>query len=334
MILVTGATGLVGGHLLWHLLQRHDAVIAIRRESSDVKSLQKIFRFYTENSGEYLSKIEWRIADLLDKKSLEQAMSGVKQIYHCAALVSLSESSEKLLQTNIQGTKNIVDVALTFPVEKLCFVSSIASCQKCKGGNFIDEKGIWQDFASRTDYSRSKYYSEQEVWKGIEKGLKAVIVNPGVILGVSGSVQGSAQIFEQVKKGLFFYTKGGSAYVDVRDVAKIMILLMESSICSERYIIIAENCSNEKILSDIADGLGKNRPKINVGYKLLWLVGFFLEIVGKLFRFTPLISRKSAKTMTEREYYSNKKIKETLDISFIPISKSIEDICRFLMSDI
>lgn len=329
MILVTGATGLVGGHLLWHLLQENDTIIALRRASSNTDAIRTVFRFYTDNPDKYLSKIQWRRADLLDVGSLENAMTDVKIIYHCAAIVSLSESSEKLLQTNIQGTKNMVDVSLKYQIEKLCFVSSTAACQKRKGEKYIDENGIWEDTPLRTDYSRSKYYSEQEIWKGIEKGLNAVIVNPGVVLGVSGTNSGSAQLFEKVRKGLPFYTEGGTAYVDVSDLVKIMIELTKSPIKSANFIVISENCSNKDVLSWIAEGFGKKPPKINVNQKLLWLVGFFMEIFGKLFKFVPLISRNSSKTMTNREFYSNKKIKETLRVSFSPIQKSIRQICLY-----
>jgi len=331
MILVTGATGLVGGNLLWYLLHDNERVTAICRESSNLKSLRTIFSFYTSNPDKYLSRIDWRLADILDKESIEKAICSVTTIYHCAALVSLGDNAEILLKTNVTGTKNIVQAALKANVRKFCFVSSIAACGKEETKQDIDENSTWTIDSNRSLYSQSKYDSEQEVWKGIKLGLKAVIVNPGVILGVSGNNNGSAQLFSQVQKGLLFYTSGGSGYVDVRDVAKAMIQLTDSEILSERFILVAENCSNKDILCRMADGFGKYRPIVPIGKKALWLVGYIFEILGKVLRFRPLIDRGTARSATNREYYSSKKIEKAINFKFTPIEECINDVCKFLL---
>lgn len=329
MTLVTGATGLVGGNLLWYLLQDNERVLAIRRTSSSLKPLRTIFCFYTSEPDKYLERIDWIVADVLDENSLWNAMINVSVVYHCAAVVSLSGVSGSLTETNVTGTRNVVKVALESGVKKLCFVSSIAACGKSKTGQLIDENTIWEDHPHKSDYNRSKFYSEQEVWKGIEKGLNAIIVNPGVILGISGSNTGSAQLFSQVKKGLKFYTNGGSGYVDVQDVVQSMIELMKSDIKNERFILVAENCSNKEVLSWIADGYGKLRPKIGIGKNLLLSIGYLSEKIGKIFHFTPLIDRGTARSAVQREYYSNEKIKKAIGFEFEKVEKSILQICSF-----
>ncbi len=258
-----------------------------------------------------------------------EAMKNVTVLYHCAAGVSLGGKSGSLTETNVTGTRNIVKVALEAGVEKLCFVSSIAACGNDNSGKLIDENMIWEDHPHKSDYNRSKHYSELEVWKGIEKGLNAVIVNPGVILGVSGTNTGSSQLFSQVKKGLKFYTGGGSGYVDVQDVVRAMILLTGSDVKNERFILVAENCTNKEILSWIADGFGKSRPKIKVGKTVLFTVGYLSEKAGKLFHFTPLIDRGTARSVMHREYYSNEKIKKAIGFEFKKAEDSIHEICRF-----
>ena len=257
MILVTGGTGLVGGHLLWHLLQNNDRIIAIRRSSSNLKPIHSIFSFYGSDYEDFLSRIEWRIADVLDSNSLEVAMHDVTVVYHCAAIVTLGNGGTDMLNTNISGTKNIVNAALKSNIKKLCFVSSIAACGKAENQNEVDENTPWNDKIQNSQYARSKYYSEQEIWNGISRGLDAVIVNPGVILGFSGTNTGSSQLFAEVKKGLLFYTNGGSGYVDVKDVVKTMILLTNSEVRNERFILVSENCTNKHILSMMADGFKK-----------------------------------------------------------------------------
>jgi nucleoside-diphosphate-sugar epimerase len=329
MILVTGATGLVGGHLVWHLLQKNEQVYAIKRNSSNLQPLRTIFSFYTNEPDIYLSRINWKKADVLSPESLISAFSGIKTVYHCAAIVSLGNGSENLIETNVQGTENVVKAALESCIDKLCFVSSIAACGHAEKNELIDENTHFSNLESRSAYSQSKYLSEQEVWKGIEAGLKAVIVNPGVILGVSGTNTGSSELFARVKKGLPFYTNGGSGYVDVQDVVQLMIRLTESTTTNERFVLISENCSNKEILSWMADGFGKARPVLGISRPILYFVGLLMEFAGKIFGFNPTLDRGMALSATNRSFYSAKKVINLLQYEFKPIRKCIDEVCNF-----
>ncbi len=333
MILVTGATGLVGGNLLWHLLCENKRVKAIRRVTSDLKPLRTIFSFYTPNPDEYLSRIDWEMADVMDAHSLQTALKNVSVVYHCAAQVSLVNSGEGMLDTNVIGTRNMIEAAIGSGVKKLCFVSSIAACGHASGKVLIDEELPWKDNPNRSLYSQSKYYSEQEVWKGIAKGLNAVIVNPGVILGISGTETGSSQLFSKVRNGFMFYTNGGTGYVDVQDVVTVMIQLIKSDISGERFILVGENCSNKDILSWMADGFGKRRPFISIGRRLLGLVGFIMEMVGKIFGFSPAIDRATARTASKREFFSTRKIENAIGFRFKPVEKCIAEVCSFMKNN-
>ncbi|GAB1416471.1 NAD-dependent epimerase/dehydratase family protein [Paludibacter sp.] len=333
MILVTGATGLVGGHLLWHLLQENDKIVAIKRKNSKLLPLRAIFKFYSDSPDKFLERIEWRYADIIDFDSLMEASKGVNKIYHCAAVVSLSGKGNHLMDTNVQGTENIIRIALYRKIEKLCFVSSIAACGFTDNDStIITEDSEWQTKGHQSDYALSKFNAEQIVWKAIkENGLNAVIVNPGVILGFSGTNSSSSLLFKQVRKGLPFYTLGGSGYVDVRDVVRIMIKLMESSISAERFILVSENNSNKEIISMMSKGFNKPQPIINMGKKRLYFVGFFAEIAGKVFGFSPVLDRKFASSATNRSYYSSQKIIDALNYKFIPISQCIDDVCNYML---
>lgn len=329
MILVTGATGLVGGHLLWHLLQQNITVKAIKRPTSNLESLRKIFSFYTPHADAFLRRIQWRTADVCDEKSISDALLGIEIVYHCAAVVSLGNGSEELIATNVNGTANIVNAAVKNKVKRFCFVSSIAACGQTAGEELITETTEITEIENHSAYSRSKYLSEQEVWKGIRAGLNAVIVNPGVILGFSGTDKGSSELFARVRKGLPFYTLGGSGYVDVQDVVKIMMELTNSAITAERYILVAENCSNKDILSWLADGYGKRKPFICINRKTLLTFGSISEMLAKIVGFTPTLDRSMARSASNRAYYSNAKIKNELKYQFNPIEKCIREICDF-----
>lgn len=332
MILISGATGLVGGHLIWHLLQKYPKIAAIKRSTSNLEPLRTIFRFYNTDPEELLNRIEWRIADVLNASSLLEAMQDVDIMYHCAAVVSLGSDSNVLTDTNVRGTQNVVEACLSAKIEKLCFVSSIAACGKYKNGEPADENAQWIDDAARSAYSRSKYFSEQEVWKGISAGLNAVIVNPGVILGISGMNTGSSQLFYQMQKGLMFYTMGGTGYVDVQDVVKAMILLTESKISGERFVLVGENASNRDILWQMADGFKKKRPFINIRKPILLFAGGIMELFGKIFKFKPLIDRGTARSATNREYYSSAKIEQAINFKFTKMSETILGVCSFMQN--
>ncbi len=331
MILVTGATGLVGGHLLWHLLQNNDSIIALKRISSNLNPLRTIFSFYTDNPDAFLAKIEWRVADISDVYALKLAMTGIQEVYHCAAVVSLGKGSSELMDTNVTGTRHLVELALAMKIRKFCFVSSIAACGFADKGEIIHEQTPWTKSDHKTMYAISKYDAEREVWKGIEKGLNAVIVNPGVILGVSGNKSGSSLIFSKAKNGLMFYTLGGSGYVDVQDVVLVMMELMESAISAERFILVGQNLSNKEIITMMAHGFNKPRPWMNITRNFLVVVGFIAEITGKIFGFTPLIDRNFAVSATNRSYYSSQKVIDTLGIEFTPIASCISKVCAFML---
>lgn len=329
MILVTGATGLVGGHLLWHLLQSNDTVVATKRANSNLDPLKKIFSFYSQSGVSVFNKIQWRIADVNDELSICNAMIDIDVVYHCAAIVSLSNGLDDIISTNVKGTANIVNAAIDAGVQKFCFVSSIAACGHETDQRLITEISPIGDVSLRSAYAQSKYYSEQEVWKGIDKGLNAVIVNPGVILGYSGTDRGSSELFATVRKGLPFYTLGGSGYVAVDDVVKVMIELINSNVVGERFILVAENCSNKEVIGWMAEGYGKRKPQILIGRKLLVTIGFFAELYQKISGRSAKFDRSLARSASNRSWYSNKKIKNQTSYQFKTIENCIKQVCVF-----
>lgn len=331
MIVVTGATGLVGGHLLWHLLQENEKVVALKRISSNMQLLERIFGFYGHDALQLLTRIEWRDADVLNEKSLDVALRDIDMVYHCAAVVSLGMGSAQLINTNVQGTRNVVEAAMRNNVDAFCMVSSIAACGKSPNHELIDENTFRDPDTHFSAYAQSKFQSENVVWDAIAKGLNACIVNPGVILGFSGTQTGSAQLFAQVRKGLPFYTLGGSGYVDVQDVVKAMMLLMKNKKFGQRYIVVAENNSNKEILTWIARGFNKMPPFVLVGSGLLLGIGAFAEKISKWLNTTAPIDKSLARAATHRAYYSANKLTKEFDFKFNSIEKCIDDVCKHWM---
>jgi len=247
MILVTGGTGLLGSHLLLDLTKAGKQVRAIKRHSSNIQLIRKVFSYYVEDPDKLMGQIEWVDADLLDFFSIEEALSGVTEIYHAGAIVSFYPKDHKeMLKVNIDGTSNLVNRAIEAKVEKFCYVSSVATLGRTDNDGLSDEETFWKPSRKNSVYAISKYGAEREIWRAMEEGLNAVIVNPSLILG-PGFWEDNSGLFRLVWQGLKYYTRGVNGYVDVRDLSKVMVRLMDRNIFGERFIVSAENLSYEQL---------------------------------------------------------------------------------------
>jgi dihydroflavonol-4-reductase len=329
MILVTGGTGLVGTRLLFDLVSDGKQVRAIKRKSSSLAMLEKIFHLLSDRAEELLKQIEWADGDVQDYLSLEVAFQGVEQVYHCAAVVSFDPKDKPMMmRINVDGTANVVNAALVAGIKKLCFVSSVAALGRAEENIMIDENGDWSDSKENSAYAKSKYAAEREVWRGVAEGLNAVIVNPSIIIGPGDPQKSSAKLLATSMKGNPFYTEGVNAFVDVRDVSRTMIRLMESEIMNERFIINQGNYSYRHIFNLMAEGFGKKHPRIEVKpwmFEILWRLDKFRSLISGT---SPLITRETARTSSKRYLYSNDKISKALNFEFIPIAESIKDNCK------
>ena len=321
MILVTGGTGLVGAHLLLHLLQKNEAVRAIYRSEKTIEKTRNLFR--SENQMDLFEKIEWIIADITDIPALEKAFQNVTQVYHCAALISFDTNDEALLRkVNIEGTANVVNCCIDFKVTKLCHVSSIAALGDVKEGEtIITEETEWNPEKNHGDYALTKYGAETEVWRGSQEGLEVVIVNPGVIFGKGFGTAGSGELLQKIQKGFPFYTKGSTGITAVDDVVKIMIQLMNSSISGERFTIVSENIILQDLLNTVADAMHKKRPYIYarpILTSLYWRVDW---LFSKLFFQKQKFTRATSKSSHSTEKYDNSKVINTLNFNFQPMKE-------------
>ena len=321
MILITGATGFLGAELTHQLTDQGLRVCALKREHSVIPELLK---------GNSL--IDWRIADINDFSALEDAFEGIKQVYHCAAFISFDpKDKSKLLRINIEGTSNIIHLCL-HGNQRLVHVSSVAALGDAKKGMEITEDDHWEYSANVHSYAISKYEGEMEVWRGIAEGLDAVIVNPSVIIGAGAGYSGSGAIFKLVKDGLSFYTKGATGIVDVRDVVKSMIALMNSDVHGQRFTVSAENLHYQTFFSEIAKGFGVKAPAKEAK---AWMLGIAWRgaKLASLFTGKPAsLTSDAAKSSMNESMYSNDKIKKTIGIQFKPLSESIQDVCTALIN--
>ena len=327
MILVTGGTGMVGSHLLYHLLLENDTVRAIYQKTSNLDAVKTVISFYTSDFDNFFNRIEWVETDLFDIPALESAFQGVQRVYHCAALVSLNpDDYQKMRNVNIVGTSNIVNICISNSIKKLCFTSSIAAIEKNNSGQLIDESEIWTNTTQKSGYAITKYGAEMEVWRASQEDVDVVIVNPGVILGSGFWQKGTGKMFSQMFNGLNFYTEGVNGFIGVKDVVQIMIKLMQSDIKNERCVLVSENISFKDVFYKIAEALGKKRPGIRVG-PFLSQIAWRLDVLkSKLTGKSPLLTKETAKIILSKEYYSSQKIQSTLSWEFESIDKTIKSV--------
>lgn len=319
MILVTGATGFLGAELILQLGRQGLKLRALKRQHSKIPEILR-----------NLNHIEWFTADINDPATLEEAFDGITQVYHCAALISFHPADkETLLKVNIEGTANIVNLCDAYDV-RLLHVSSVAALGDAKKGKQITEDDLWEYNRHAHTYAISKYGGEMEVWRGIAEGVEAIIVNPSIIIGASAGTEGSGAIFKLIQNGLSYYTKGVTGFVDVVDVARSMISLMNSGIQSERFTISAENYSYKQLFSEIASGFGRKAPATEAKKWMLSLAWRAAKAYGWLTGRSPGLTRETASSSLNQNYYSNDKIKNTIGIQFKPLRQSILEVCTGL----
>jgi len=323
MILVTGGTGLVGSHLLYKLIENNNSVRAIHRKNSNLKRVEKVFNYYSSEGSRLFQKIEWLIADINDIPSLETAFQGITHVYHAAALITFNPKKyQKLLKVNAEGTSNIVNQCITNTIQKLCYVSTIGTIGKSIDNTMATEESPWNDQHVNV-YAKAKYEAEMEVWRASQEGLSVVMVNPGVILGPGFWKFGSGALFKTADKGHSFYPPGGSGFITVHDVVRMMMLLMNSNIENERFIAVAENLSFQDILTRLSKALDRKPPTKQIRFwqlEILRILGFIWSSISGSGR---QVTRSSIHSLKYRDKYSNDKIKSALDFKFEVLDETI-----------
>jgi dihydroflavonol-4-reductase len=327
MIFVTGGTGMTGARLLFDLAQKGEQVTALKRSNSSTA----IFDFYFDANPGLRKFITWTEGDVTDPSSLQIEQNA--EVYHCAGLVSFDPADrDELYRVNIGGTENMVNACLDARVRKLVHVSSVASLGRTgEDALYINEESHWENSESNSDYAISKYGGEREVWRGIAEGLKAVIVNPSIILGPGNWNKGSMSLISRVDKGMYFYTRGISGYVDVSDVTQIMIRLMKSDVLSERFILNSENITYLELFAAISRTIGKKPPNVLAKRwmgQALWRYEWLRkQLTGK----QPVVTRYSATTAFRKYLYSSDKIRQLLDYRFIPLWDTIDKVTELYL---
>ncbi len=319
MIAITGANGLLGDSILKKLISEKISVVGLRRANGDHSRLA--------NSSQV---VEWREADITNSLALTDALKNIDTVIHTAAVVSFDPRAKKrIFQTNVTGTQNVVNACLALGVPRLIFISSVAALGRKKGVGEINEENKWIDSDSNSDYAKSKYLAELEVYRGQEEGLSISIINPSVILSTANPNKSSAQLFKYVNDERPFYPDGHLNYVDARDVAEVIFKIYENRIDGEKFIANAGAINLKELISKIAVRLEKKEPSIKINSRLLKAAAWLEEMRCKLTGEEALISRQSIKMSGEKFIYENYKSINRLNMVYRPLDETLDWCCEY-----
>ena len=319
---------MVGSHLLLELLTAGKKVRAIHRKNSDLEAVKKIFSYTVPSEeAEFLFRqIEWKETSLNDIPALIEAFKGITRVFHAAALVSFNKKDNAALRkTNIEGTANIVNLCIAGGIEKLCYISSIATMGLSIGETSISEDFTWHPEKDHSEYAISKHGAEIEVWRASQENVPVIILNPGVILGPGFWDKGTGKIFTKINKGLNYHFPKTTGFVGVKDVARLAVIAMDSPVQNEQYILVSENLSFKEVLDKVAVQLGKQPPKKELKPWMVSIGWVYQSIAFTLFGVKKLISRRDQKTLFEHSFYNNSKVIEEFDFKFQPVEEVIAE---------
>ncbi len=334
MILVTGGTGLVGAHLLYRLVKDGERPRAIYRTEKSLAKTKKVFSCYTTDWKNAFDLIDWVKGDINDIVALEYALKGITQVFHAAALISFDpKDHKKLVHVNVEGTANVVNLSITAKVEKICYVSSIAALGSTVGNKKVTESTEWGT-ENDNSYAISKHLGEMEVWRASQEGVDVAIVNPGVIIGVGSWKTGSGQLFTTAWKAPSRYLPSGTGFVTVNDVVSSLVLLMQSKVRSERFILVNQNWSYKRIMELLAQGLQKRPPKKMLQpwqLELLWRLDWcYAKCTGKPRR----LSKKMARLFKKQDVYDNTKLPSLLpQFAYEDLEKQLQYCCAIFLKE-
>ena len=321
MIAITGASGLLGSFITQRLLEGRASVVGLKRPNSNMTLVR-----------EFENQIQWIEGDVTDPHSLDHAFQGVNTVVHSAGLVSFNpRKSKELFQINTEGTRHVVNACLKAGVPNLVFVSSVAALGRQKDVHHITEESRWVEGPMNSDYAKSKYLAELEVFRGQEEGLNVAMVNPSVILAPGDWNRSSAQLFKYVWNERKFYTNGNLNFVDVRDVAEAIWKLSQRKLTGDRYIINGGYDTFSNVFLKVAHRFNKKSPFIKVNRSLAGLAATIEEVQSYIFQYEPVITRQSVKMTKGEFYYNNKKSIDTLQLSYKSLEETLDWCCAVFL---
>jgi dihydroflavonol-4-reductase len=322
MVVITGVSGLVGGNLARALLAQGRKVRGLIHR--DRRTLQGL-------------EMELAQADVRDPASLLSALKGAEVVYHLAASISLEmDSWAEVEAINVQGTRNVVDACLQSGVKRLIHFSSIHALQQEPLEIPLDEKRPRVSPSNNLPpYDLSKAAGEEEVHKGIRRGLEAVILNPTAIVGpydYSPSYFGRA-IIALVKGRIPALVAGGFDWVDVRDVVQAALRAEQVAQSGTSYIVSGHWHSVRQVADMVAEVTGTRAPWLSVPIGLAYQVAPAMAMLARFNRSQPFYTRVSLRALHSNRQISHAQATRDLDYNPRPFRETLADTLEWFASN-
>jgi len=253
MTLVTGATGFIGSHVAHALAERGDELRLLARRKSRMDVLGDL-------------DFERAIGDVTDRRAVRRAMAGVDRVFHVAGRTSLrTKDREGVWDTNVRGTRIVLESALEAEVERVVLTSSVAAIGVGRKPKPVDETATFDIGHLGITYVNSKHEAEVEALRLAARGLPVTIVNPSFVLGPDATRGSSMDLVKRfIQRRIPAYVDGGLNIVDVRDVAKGHLLADKKGEVGRRYILSGRNFTLDRLFADLARISGVDAPRVKL----------------------------------------------------------------------
>src|SRR5262245_55901654 len=269
--LVTGGTGFVGLHVVRELARRGDDLRLLVREQSNLEPLEGI---------EY----ERALGDVTDRDAVRKAMKGIERVFHVAGTTSMqSRARDRVFEVNVEGTRNVMEEALSAGVLRAVLTSSSSAVGAAKPGETIDESQPFTVGRLGITYINSKHEAELVSMRVAAKGLPLVIVNPSFVLGPDDpnpSGTSNALVRRLLLRRIPGYLDGAINIVDIRDVAKGHLLAEEHGEEGERYLLTGRNFTLQRLFADLSRIADVPAPPVRMQGRLVVAGVTAMELMG------------------------------------------------------
>lgn len=317
--LVTGASGFLGSHVTRLLAQRGERIRVLLRPTSHTRLLEGL-------------AVERVSGDLRDPASLEQALAGVRTVYHVAADYRLwARDPREIYESNLQGTRNLLQAAARAQVEKFVYTSTVGTVAVQRDGVLPDEDTVAALDEMIGAYKRSKWLAEQEARKAAAAGLPVVIVNPTTPVGPGDAkpTPTGRIIIDFLNGRMPAYVDTGLNFVPVEDAAAGHLLAARLGRMGERYILGGENLTLKQALEILSQLSGRPAPRVRVPHALALAAGYADAALSRLIGREPQIPLDGVRMARHSMFVNAEKARAELGFSPGPLAAAFEGAVRW-----
>jgi dihydroflavonol-4-reductase len=317
-VLVTGGTGFVGASLVAALVRRGDQVRVLRRASSSLKALEGL-------------EVEHVLGDILEPEAVARAVAGCDLVFHVAAISSYWRSQrDQIYKVNVEGTRIVMEACLRAGVPRVVHTSSIAAIGIPPAGTLGTEETPFDALSRTFPYFDSKRLAEEEVRKAVARGLEAVIVNPGTVIGAGDHYMVSGSIVVEMARGRMpAVPPGGMPVVDIDAVVQGHLAAAARGRVGERYVLNGENLSHHALASIVGGVIGKRPPRLVLPRWMLPPLAAVIDLFNRISPRPPLISGDQIRVGGANIFFDPAKAVRELDMPLLPIRAAVEKAHRW-----